>query len=78
MAKGYEYQDLHCRRRRPHKTCFGLVDDWKIIEKSPTEERMISIEVTLSEWLHNAVAVRELLTLNRDYSDSGSAGTSSL
>jgi hypothetical protein len=33
---------------------------------------MIAVEVNLSDWLYNAVAVRELLTLNRDYSDLGS------
>jgi plasmid replication initiation protein len=52
---------------------FGLIDDWKIIEKSPTNERMIAVEVTLSEWLYNAVAAREVLTLNRDYFRLGSA-----
>jgi plasmid replication initiation protein len=52
---------------------FGLIDDWKIIEKSPTNERMIAVEVTLSEWLYNAVAAREVLTLNRDYFRLGGA-----
>jgi plasmid replication initiation protein len=55
------------------KHAFGLIDDWKIIEKSPTNERMIAVEVTLSEWLYNAVAAREVLTLNRDYFRLGGA-----
>jgi plasmid replication initiation protein len=52
---------------------FGPIDDWKIIEKSPTNERMIAVEVTLSEWLYNAVVAREVLTLSRDYFRLGSA-----
>lgn len=55
------------------KHAFGLIDDWKIVEKSPTNERMIAVEVTLSEWLYNAVAAREVLTLNRDYFRLGGA-----
>lgn len=46
---------------------FGIIDSWSIIEKSPTDERMIAIEITLSKWLFNAVQANEVLTINRDY-----------
>lgn len=46
---------------------FGIIDRWKIVEKSPDDERMIAVEVTLSEWLFNAVQAHEVLTINRDY-----------
>jgi plasmid replication initiation protein len=46
---------------------FGIIDDWEIIEKSPVDERMIAIEVTLSKWLYNAVQAHEVLTIHRDY-----------
>jgi len=46
---------------------FGIIDRWKIIEKSPTDERMIAVEVTLSEWLYNAVQAYEVLTIHPDY-----------
>ena len=52
---------------------FGLIGDWKIIEKSSTDGRMIAVEVALSEWLYNAIAAREVLTLNRDYFRLGGA-----
>ena len=55
------------------KHAFGLIDDWKIVERSPTDERMIGVEVTLSEWLYNAIVAREVLTLNRDYFRLGGA-----
>lgn len=49
------------------KEGFGIIDRWKIIEKSPTDERMIAVEVTLSEWLYNAVQALEVLTIHPDY-----------
>lgn len=49
------------------KEGFGLIDRWKIIEKSPDDERMIAVEVTLSEWLFNAVHAHEVLTIHPHY-----------
>src|SRR5215472_1249069 len=46
---------------------FGLIDNWKIIERAPGTGRMVAVEVTLNEWLYNAIVAREILTLNRDY-----------
>jgi len=49
------------------KEGFGIIDRWKIIDKSPTDERMVAVEVTLSEWLYNAVSAFEVLTIHPDY-----------
>lgn len=49
------------------KRGFGFIDYWEIVEKSPLDERMIAVEITLSEWLYNAVIGREVLTISRDY-----------
>jgi plasmid replication initiation protein len=46
---------------------FGIIDSWKIIEKHPTNGRMVAIELRLSDWLYNAIVGREVLTLSRDY-----------
>lgn len=46
---------------------FGLIDSWEIVEKSPTDERMVAVEVTLSEWLFNAIKAHEVLKLNDQY-----------
>lgn len=46
---------------------FGLIDNWKIIERSPANGRMVAVEITLNQWLYNAVLAREVLTLDRDY-----------
>lgn len=49
------------------KEGFGIIDRWKIIDKSPNDERMVAVEVTLSEWLYNAVSAFEVLTIHPDY-----------
>ncbi len=49
------------------KEGFGLIDRWKIVEKSPGNERMVAVEITLSEWLYNAIQGKEVLTISRDY-----------
>jgi plasmid replication initiation protein len=48
------------------RRAFGLIDEWKTVEKTATG-RMAKIEITLSQWLYNAVLAREVLTLDRDY-----------
>lgn len=49
------------------KEGFGLIDSWSIVEKSPDNERMIAVEITLSRWLFNAVQAHEVLTIHRNY-----------
>jgi len=45
---------------------FGLIEAWEILRKS-RGGRMISVTVTLSEWLYRAVLAKSVLTLSRDY-----------
>ena len=49
------------------KRNFGIIENWSIVEKSPDNDRMIGVEVTLSKWLYNAVEAREIVTIHRDY-----------
>lgn len=46
---------------------FGIIDDYEIVERSPINNQMIAIEVTLSRWFFNAVCAHEVLTLSQDY-----------
>ncbi len=46
---------------------FGLIDTWRIIEKTPDNARMVGIEVDLSRWLFAAVNANQVLTLHREY-----------
>ena len=52
---------------RRERRGFGLLEEWRIVERSPSDNRMVAIEITLSEWLYRAVLAREVLTLNREY-----------
>lgn len=49
------------------KEGFGLIDTWRIVEKSRDDERMVAVEITLSKWLFNAVQAFEVLTIHPDY-----------
>lgn len=82
LTGGKEYQRLEAAIERLHGTSiktniktgsgrikegFSLIERWKIIEKSPDDERMIAVEITLSEWLFNAVQAHEVLTISSNY-----------
>ncbi len=45
---------------------FGLIEKWEIVRKA-RGGRMVSVAVTLSDWLYRAVLSKSVLTLNRDY-----------
>jgi len=47
-------------------TGFGLIEAWQVQRKT-RGGRMISVRVTLAEWLFRAVLAKSVLTLNRDY-----------
>lgn len=49
------------------KESFNIIDKVKIIEKSPTDEKMIALEVTLSDWFYNGFQSREVLAIDPDY-----------
>jgi plasmid replication initiation protein len=46
---------------------FGIIDSWQIVEKSPGDNRMIAIELKLSDWLFNSINAKEILTINSNY-----------
>jgi plasmid replication initiation protein len=45
---------------------FGLIESWEIVRRA-RGGRMLSVSVTLSEWLYRAVLSKSVLTLSRDY-----------
>lgn len=47
-------------------TGFGLIEAWEIVRKTRAG-RMVSVTVTLSEWLYQAVLSKSVLTLSREY-----------
>lgn len=49
------------------KRNFGLIDSYRIVEKSEDDDTMISIEVTLPYWLFNSIHFNEIKTLSPEY-----------
>lgn len=45
---------------------FGLLESWEIVRRTRSG-RMVSVSVTLSDWLYRAVLGKSVLTLSRDY-----------
>jgi len=45
---------------------FGLIEAWEVVRKT-RGGRMVSVSVTLSDWLFRAALSRAVLTLSRDY-----------
>lgn len=46
---------------------FGLIDSSSIKRKHGLDGRLLSCEITLSDWIFNAIQHNEVLTLHRDY-----------
>lgn len=46
---------------------FGLIDASDLKRKHGLDGRLLSCEITLSEWLFNAIRSNDILTLHRDY-----------
>lgn len=45
---------------------FGLIERYRIVRET-REGRMLDVEITLSDWVFNAIRANEVLTLHRDY-----------
>nr|WP_282276604.1 replication initiator protein A [Stenotrophomonas sp. PS02297] len=46
---------------------FGLIDGWRVVEKSPSDGRMAAVEVDLPRWLFRSVEAGQVLTLSKAY-----------
>ena len=53
--------------KREITSAFGLLDSYEIIESSKVKDRMLRLEITLSDWFYNSIISKEVLTINRDY-----------
>lgn len=46
---------------------FGVFDSYEVIESHKIKNRMVRLEITVSEWFYNSYVGKEVLTINRDY-----------
>lgn len=57
--------------KREQTSAFGLIDSYRIIESSRIKDRMVRLEITLSDWFYNSIIGKEVLTINREYFQLG-------
>jgi plasmid replication initiation protein len=53
--------------KREYTDAFSLIDSYRIVESSRVKDRMIRLEITLSDWFYNSIIGKDVLTINRDY-----------
>lgn len=53
--------------KREITSAFGLIESYEIIESSRVKDRMIRLEITLSDWFYNSIIGKEVLTIHRNY-----------
>jgi plasmid replication initiation protein len=53
--------------KREITRAFGLIESYEIVESSRVKDRMIRLEITLSDWFYNSILGKEVLTISRDY-----------
>ena len=45
---------------------FALIDEWGVI-KEDNNQRMVAIEVKLSDWFYNSILGNAVLSIDKDY-----------
>lgn len=53
--------------KREHTKGFGVFESYEVIESHKIKNRMVRLEVTLSEWFYNSLIGKEVLSISRDY-----------
>ena len=53
--------------KREVTKAFGVLESYEIVESSKVKNRMVKLEITMSDWFYNSVLGNEVLTISRDY-----------
>lgn len=53
--------------RRVQGDMFHLVEKSRYLESERVKDRLIGVEITLSDWFYNSLIAKEVLTINKDY-----------
>lgn len=53
--------------RRVQGEMFHLVEKSRYLESERVKDRLIGVEITLSDWFYNSLIAKEVLTINKDY-----------
>jgi hypothetical protein len=53
--------------RTTQESGFHLIESFRYLESERVKDRIIGIELTLSDWFYNSLIAKEVLTINKDY-----------
>ena len=53
--------------KREQTSSFGMIDSYNVIESSRVKDRMVRLEIRMSDWYYNSLVGKEVLRINRDY-----------
>ena len=53
--------------RRTQGDMFHLIEKSRYLESERVKDRLIGVEITLSDWFYNSLLAKEVLTINKDY-----------
>lgn len=53
--------------KREITRAFGVFDHYEVVESSKVKNRMVRLEITVSDWFYNSILGKDVLTINRDY-----------
>lgn len=67
LLKGVSIKTNIKTNKREITSGFGLIENYTVVESSRVKNRMIRLEITLSDWFYQSVLGKEVLTINRDY-----------
>lgn len=57
--------------KREQTGSFSLIDNYVVVESSRIKDRMIKLEIGISDWIYNSVVGKEVLTINPLYFEIG-------
>ena len=71
--KGVSVKTNITTNKREITSAFGLIESYEIVESSRVKDRMIKLQITLSDWFYNSIIGKEVLTIHPDYFRLGKA-----
>jgi hypothetical protein len=53
--------------RTRQESGFHLIESYRYLESTRVKDRIIGVEITLSDWFYNSLVAKEVLTITREY-----------
>ena len=53
--------------KRTQTSGFGLIDSYNVVKSNKVKNRIVRLEITVSDWFYNSIIGKEVLTINSKY-----------